>query len=564
MASFDETQNMQQACIDSANHLIELCQLPSRRISRLQEINSSFIVKVFESISDLTVPDLLLSDDTIAEVHNIQAVIDALSLDLLGLSLSHITGENVFAGDAVAILNLLEILEAVFLHLFSEEKMKLANNKKIPSKRRKSTSLESLVGVKIEYDDSPPAKILKRKTCKKRIKKSSQNGASQFLSSASSLQEHNVVSTELADEIIVSTDLGEEKKKVPKSIRVTQNVEHLHGTNFKKKVAALLLNTHSAHVRCQQLKQKYLKNLRSPMKGKAIPVCTKSFLLPHDLRQRPIQRKPSKLKKQEAESKISSEQGAEADNENAVPAPIQHFLKEFPGFSFPVSTQGCLTSHYCRHLRHMYGQLKGTFSKKPMTLKQAEKAEVKQLLLSNILAKDLKQKHHLRNLKEQQAFENKIKYSLRDARLRSAKIKQYFDEYHSSMQKKLQQNNVAEEKVIEQTFRTMLDNEKDHMHILCQQLREADEADAKRHRHYLESLQNMYQNQLSLMMEDIASEQKKESERTKEDLKVIRQKGQQYRKRLRTETVALQKIVLETIRDTHFREVDAQSFLDRL
>ena len=47
------------------------------------------------------------------EIHNCQAVIDSLSLDVLNTPLSHITGEDVIAGDRTAIGNLLEILSGL-------------------------------------------------------------------------------------------------------------------------------------------------------------------------------------------------------------------------------------------------------------------------------------------------------------------------------------------------------------------------------------------------------------------------------------------------------------------
>lgn len=61
--------------------------------------------------------DLLTNETKEAEAHNIQAVIDTLSLDLLGISLSHITGEDVVAGNLVAVCNLLEVMEGLASYL---------------------------------------------------------------------------------------------------------------------------------------------------------------------------------------------------------------------------------------------------------------------------------------------------------------------------------------------------------------------------------------------------------------------------------------------------------------
>ena len=44
------------------------------------------------------------------DVHNVQVVIDTLSLDILNTSMTHITGESVVDGDQQAIANLLDVL----------------------------------------------------------------------------------------------------------------------------------------------------------------------------------------------------------------------------------------------------------------------------------------------------------------------------------------------------------------------------------------------------------------------------------------------------------------------
>jgi hypothetical protein len=47
------------------------------------------------------------------EIHNCQAVIDSLSLDILNTPLSHITGQDVIAGDRTAIGDLLEVFSGL-------------------------------------------------------------------------------------------------------------------------------------------------------------------------------------------------------------------------------------------------------------------------------------------------------------------------------------------------------------------------------------------------------------------------------------------------------------------
>ena len=54
------------------------------------------------------------------EVHNCQAVIDSLAMDVLNTSLSHITGQDVVTGDRTAIGDLLEVFSGLMEFMLEE------------------------------------------------------------------------------------------------------------------------------------------------------------------------------------------------------------------------------------------------------------------------------------------------------------------------------------------------------------------------------------------------------------------------------------------------------------
>ena len=54
------------------------------------------------------------------EIHNCQAVIDSLAMDVLNTSLSHITGQDIVAGDRTAIGDLLEVFSGLMEFMLEE------------------------------------------------------------------------------------------------------------------------------------------------------------------------------------------------------------------------------------------------------------------------------------------------------------------------------------------------------------------------------------------------------------------------------------------------------------
>ena len=66
-------------------------------------------------------PDMIIDPQCLEDdVHNCQAVIDTLSLDVLNTSLSHITGQDVVRGDYTAIRNLLEVFSGLMDFILEE------------------------------------------------------------------------------------------------------------------------------------------------------------------------------------------------------------------------------------------------------------------------------------------------------------------------------------------------------------------------------------------------------------------------------------------------------------
>jgi len=54
------------------------------------------------------------------EIHNCQAVIDSLAMDVLNTALSHITGQDIMAGDRTAVGDLLEVFSGLMEFILEE------------------------------------------------------------------------------------------------------------------------------------------------------------------------------------------------------------------------------------------------------------------------------------------------------------------------------------------------------------------------------------------------------------------------------------------------------------
>ncbi|XP_016891009.1 centrosomal protein of 95 kDa isoform X2 [Cynoglossus semilaevis] len=106
--------------VDVANDLFNKCHV-NLRLRKLTDCDAQVFTALYENILGEKVPDYIAEPCSQEDdVHNVQSVIDSLSLDYLQISLSHITGENVVRGDKESIKNLLEIFDGLVEYLNEE------------------------------------------------------------------------------------------------------------------------------------------------------------------------------------------------------------------------------------------------------------------------------------------------------------------------------------------------------------------------------------------------------------------------------------------------------------
>ena len=133
----DNLQNdpaVRENILKLANELLEIChndqdvnsQTMPRRIYAIDQLKSSLYVHIYENICNTELIDKRWPTHSIEEeIHNVQAVIDSLSMDVLHEDLSHLTGEAICGAfskedcvqtmepDYVSIEYLLDILRCI-------------------------------------------------------------------------------------------------------------------------------------------------------------------------------------------------------------------------------------------------------------------------------------------------------------------------------------------------------------------------------------------------------------------------------------------------------------------
>ncbi|XP_070683830.1 centrosomal protein of 95 kDa-like isoform X2 [Pempheris klunzingeri] len=188
------TQEGERDWVDVANDLLTKCHI-NLRLMRLADCEANVFIALYENILGEKVPDYIAAPCSQEDdVHNVQSVIDSLSLDYLQISLSHITGENVVRGDDESIKNLLEIFDGLLEYLKEE----------ISEESQNDEDLNSSLNEDVNGETKEPASCnaSEHKDTKLEGAALSSSGESTLHSSKHSLQSWNAEEIGSASELI--------------------------------------------------------------------------------------------------------------------------------------------------------------------------------------------------------------------------------------------------------------------------------------------------------------------------------------------------------------------------
>lgn len=636
----DEEETVKD-CVCLANRLISVLKLPLPEVSSLRNLKSNMFSMMFESIFHLPVPDQIKAPKTVEdEAHNVQAVTDAISLDMLAISLSHITGEDVMSGNVYAIYNLLEIFEGILLYMsdtptstqsvsrdhviierktsrlvISREKESKSDDdffeteedtRKPTFSRRLSRSLEE---ISVPSGISSEGLFKKSKDSSRKIKRKTKRMPVRVSKPSSPRPDQKI--TGKRQELIVgpgrgtesSEDIGgislhdiagqrsgtteqsisvssELKETIPKLLKSTESeisepelpvppleikketVQEQYARNLEAKIRIYLDENRKQRKLALRMEKAFLKTVKTPVQKKTTSVYKKPYLSPLHRRGRPVRRpKHTRTASSSQPSAKSKDSSPGTEKETAF---VQELREEFPGMHLTPVTVRRMKQRYEKQLRIMHKNVAQALQRKSRSQLQVEETAKRQAILSDILRKETRQEQYKKNLNEHKEFQIRVKAAYREARQQSSRVRNYYEEFHNVMKKRLQQRNTQEEVLLRHTFEKGIDIQKEQVRELLHYVKERQEKDAADQKIYLDALENFYQTQLSLVTESLAIERCDLEQRLKAQKQVISSLKRDRRQHLKQEVRRLQDDIASDKDGFHFRELDAENYVENL
>ncbi|XP_037545686.1 centrosomal protein of 95 kDa [Nematolebias whitei] len=209
-----------------------------------------------------------------------------------------------------------------------------------------------------------------------------------------------------------------------------------------------------------------------------------------------------------------------------------------------------LSSSHSRHRSKLSGQL--------------EEAQRKYDLLVELNRKDQDHKRHLREFKDRIQQQKSVQNKLREQRQQIARAKKYHNDYHVQHRARLMKARTKEERMFRQLFEEGLEFQKLRLREQRAYAREQRLERERRHQDQIESLENYYKDQFSLLAEKLAQEREDIQVRKKAQEKALLKMKRELRSRMEREINELQKIIIQNDEDDHFQDLEVQRLRNQI
>uniref|UniRef100_A0A2K6SI91 Centrosomal protein 95 n=1 Tax=Saimiri boliviensis boliviensis TaxID=39432 RepID=A0A2K6SI91_SAIBB len=185
-------------------------------------------------------------------------------------------------------------------------------------------------------------------------------------------------------------------------------------------------------------------------------------------------------------------------------------------------------------------------------------------LLTTLVKKEYEHNKRLQDFKDciyrQRLTQSKIKEN-RQAVVRARK---YYDDYRVQLRAKMMRMRTREEMIFKKLFEEGLNIQKQRLRDLRNYAKEKRDEQRRRHQDELDSMENYYKDQFSLLAEAISQEHQELKAREKSQAQTLYKVKRELRSKMEKEIQQLQDMITQNDDDVFFRELEAERFRSRL
>ncbi|XP_061233369.1 centrosomal protein of 95 kDa [Neopsephotus bourkii] len=240
---------------------------------------------------------------------------------------------------------------------------------------------------------------------------------------------------------------------------------------------------------------------------------------------------------------------------------LHQLLEELPHLHISHHTMNKMWQQQLAHT----GQLKAASDRNRATLQnEVQQALKKHQLLVAIIKKDQDHNKRLQELKQRIYRQKWAQNKVREKRQQVARARKYYEDYRVQLRAKMMRARTREERIFKNLFEEGLEIQRQRLKDLRAYAKEKRAEQRQEHQNELESMENYYKDQFSMLAEALSQERQEIQTREKAQAQMLQKTKRELRSKMEKEIQQLQAAIMQSDDDTFFQELEADRLKSRL
>ncbi|XP_068769855.1 centrosomal protein of 95 kDa isoform X3 [Struthio camelus] len=239
-------------------------------------------------------------------------------------------------------------------------------------------------------------------------------------------------------------------------------------------------------------------------------------------------------------------------------------LEEFPHLHVSHHTMNKMWRQQLAQIEQLKAASSGKDRTRLKLQNEVQQALRKHELLVDIIKKDQDHTKRLQEFKQRIYRQKWAQNKVREKRQQIARARKYYDDYRVQLRAKMMRARTREERIFKSLFEEGLEIQKQRLKDLRMYAQEKRAEQRREHQNELESMENYYKDQFSMLAEALSQERQEIQTREKAQAQMLQKTKRELRSKMEKEIQQLQTMITQNDEDTFFQELEADRLKSRL
>ncbi|XP_048343701.1 centrosomal protein of 95 kDa isoform X2 [Sphaerodactylus townsendi] len=185
-------------------------------------------------------------------------------------------------------------------------------------------------------------------------------------------------------------------------------------------------------------------------------------------------------------------------------------------------------------------------------------------LLVELIKNEQAHNKRLQDLKQRIHCQKYAQNKMRERRQQIIRAKKYYQDYRVQLRAKMMRARTREERIFKNLFEEGLDIQKQRLHELRTYAKDKRAEQLRQHQAELESMENYYKDQFSMLAEAVSEEHKQIQVRERTHAKMLNKVKSEFKSKMEKEIQELQDVITQNDDDSFFCDLEADRLRSRL